>query len=149
MTEPLDEIGPVDYLIVEWGAGSAPDGKALPHLVDLVDRGLIRILDLAFVQRALDGTTVVVAIEDFDLDGDPDLAVFVGASSGILDEGDLLAAGEILEPGCAAALLVYENRWALPFAAALRGAGAQLVSRGPILIDDLVEALDELEAAGV
>ncbi len=139
------EMGPVDYIVVEWPEGSPPDGKAFPHLVDLVDRGIIRLLDLAFVQKGRDGNVLAIDISDLDLDGDPDLAVFVGASSGVLDEDDFEEAGKVLEPGVAAAIMLYENRWAAPFATALRQAGARLVASGRIPINELISTLDELE----
>ncbi len=146
MTENDRDIGPIDYLIVEWPAGSPPTGEALPHLLDLVDRGVVRIIDLAFVTKDDDGNVAALDITDLDLDGDPDLAIFVGASSGLIDANDRQEAGEILEPGTSAALLIYENAWAAPFAAALRRTGAQLVARGPVPVDALIATLDELEA---
>jgi hypothetical protein len=91
MTEQLDrdaveEMGPVDYLVVEF-PGSKMTGEGLPLLVDLVDRGIIRILDLVFVKKELDGSVSGLAVADFDADGELDLAVFEGASSGLLDVG--------------------------------------------------------------
>lgn len=139
------EMGPVDYIVVEWPKGSPPDGQAFPHLVDLVDRGIIRLLDLAFVQKDEEGNVIAIDLSDMDLDGDPELAVFVGVSSGLLDEEDVESAGEILEPGVAAAILLYENSWAAPFATALRKAGARLVASGRIPINELIATLDELE----
>jgi hypothetical protein len=141
------EAGPIDYLIVEWPAGTQPTGEAFPHLVDLVDRGLIRILDLAFLHKDADGTVTAVELEDFDLDGNPGLRVFVGASSGLLGQDDYDEAGAAIEPERTAALLVYENAWAAPFATALRRTGAQLVATGRIPVNAIVAALDELEAA--
>jgi hypothetical protein len=141
------EVGPVDYFVVEWPADSPPTGEAFPYLVDLVDRGFIHILDLAFVQKDLNGNVLAMELGDFDLDGNPDLAVFQGASSGLLDEEDKMEAGGILEPGTAAAIMVYENTWAAPFATALRKTGARLVAYGRIPLNDLIQTLDELEAA--
>lgn len=140
-------MGPVDYLIVEWPADSPPQGAAFPYLVDLVDRGIIHILDVALVKKEEDGTILAIDIEDIDGDGVLDIAVFEGASSGLLDEEDKMEAGTALEPGCAAAILVYENTWAAPFATALRKSGAQLVAQGRIPINDIIATLDELEAA--
>jgi len=139
------EMGPVDYIVVEWPKGSPPNGEAFPHLVDLVDRGIIRLLDLAFVQKDEEGNVLAIDLSDMDLDGDPELAVFVGVSSGLLDEEDYENAGEILEPGVAAAILLYENSWAAPFATALRKAGARLVASGRIPINEIISTLDELE----
>jgi hypothetical protein len=147
MSEKEIEIGPIDYLIVEWSAGKQPSGEGMPLLVDLVDRGIIRILDLAFVRKEEDGTIVGLALEDLDLDGEPDIAIFEGATSGLLGDEDYDEAGAALEPGCSAAVLVYENTWAAPFATALRRSGAQVVANGRIPVNDLLAKLDELEAA--
>jgi Family of unknown function (DUF6325) len=141
------ELGPVDYLVVEWPADKPPTGEAFPLLVDLVDRGLIRILDLAFVQKEEGGRVVGLNFGDLDLDGAPELAVFEGASSGLLGEDDYQEAGGALESGSAAAILLYENTWAAPFATALRRSGAQLVAQGRIPVNALIQALDEAEGA--
>jgi Family of unknown function (DUF6325) len=142
------ELGPIDYVVVEWPADKQPTGEAFPHLVDLVDRGLIRVLDLAFVKKGTDGTIVGLDLQDFAVDGDPQLTIFEGASSGLLGDDDREEAGNAIEPGCSAALIVYENTWAAPFATALRHSGAQLVATGRIPVNALISALDELEGAG-
>jgi Family of unknown function (DUF6325) len=137
------EIGPIDYVVVEWPAGKQPTGEGLPMLVDLVDRGVIRVLDLAFVHKEEDGTIVGLALDQ--LGDDPTLTVFEGASSGLLGDDDYEEAGAAIQPGCSAALLVYENTWAAPFATALRRGGARLVATGRIATNELIAALDELE----
>jgi hypothetical protein len=138
------EMGPIDYLLVEW-PGKQPEGEIAPYLVDLVDRGLIRILDLAFLMKGEDGT--VAAVEIADVGGEvAELAIFEGASSGLLDDEDIDEAGSALEPGTSAALLVYENTWAGPFAAAVRRSGGQLVASGRIPVTDVLAALDAVEA---
>jgi hypothetical protein len=137
------ELGPIDYIVVEWPAGKQPTGEAMPHLVDLVERGVIRVLDFAFVQKQDDGR--IVALDLNALDGDASLMVVDGASSGLLSESDYEEAGAAIEPGCAAALLVYENTWAAPFATALRKGGAQLVANGRIPVNAIIAALDEAE----
>jgi hypothetical protein len=138
------EMGPIDYLLVEW-PGKQPEGEIAPYLVDLVDRGLIRILDLAFLMKGEDGT--VAAVEIADVGGEvAELAIFEGASSGLLDDEDIDEAGAALEPGTSAALLVYENTWAGPFAAAVRRSGGQLVASGRIPVTDVLAALDAVEA---
>jgi Family of unknown function (DUF6325) len=142
----LDETGPIDYLVVEF-PGSRMTGEGLPLLVDLVDRGIIRVLDLVFVQRQLDGSVTAIEIKDFDNDGELDLAVFQGASSGLLGQDDIDEAGSVIEPGNSAGILVYENVWAAPFAAALRRGGAQLVASGRIPVQAILAALDAAEAA--
>jgi hypothetical protein len=141
------EVGPVDYLVVEWPAGTQPTGEGLKHLVDLTDRGLIRVLDLAFVRKNEDGTVDGLLVADLDQDGTLDLAEFEGASSGLLSDHDYDEAGAALEPGASAAILIYENRCAAPFAAAVRRSGAELIASGRIPVDALLEALEESEAA--
>lgn len=147
MSTTETELGPIDYLVVEWPAGKQPTGEAFPLLVDLVDRGLIRVLDLAFVRKEEDGTIVGLDLNDLALDGDPQLSVFEGASSGLLGAEDREEAGVALESGCSAALLVYENTWAAPLATAIRRSGAQLVANGRIPINAMIAALDELDEA--
>ena len=139
------EMGPIDYLLVEW-PGRQPEGQIAPHLVDLVDRGLIRILDLAFLAKDEEGTIAALEIADVGGGVAAELAVFEGASSGLLDDEDFEQAGEALEPGTSAALLVYENVWAAPFASAVRRSGGQLVASGRIPIEDVLAALDAVEA---
>lgn len=145
MSNGVGETGPIDYLVVEFpGNGMTGEGFAL--LVDLVDRGIIRILDLVFVTKRDDGSVEGIAIADLDGDGELDLAVFEGASSGLIGQDDLDEASSVIEPGSSAGILVYENVWAAPFAAALRRGGAQLVARGPIPVDAVVAALDASDA---
>lgn len=141
----LDELGPVDYLVIEFPADRQPDGSALPLLRDLVERGIIRVLDLAFARREADGSIVGIDIADVGLRGDVDVTLFAEASSGLVDDADLDEAGSALEPGATAAVLVYENTWAAPFARALRRNGAQLVAGGRIPVQALLATLDTLE----
>jgi hypothetical protein len=147
MSDNEIELGPVDYLIVEWPPGTQPTGEGLKELADLSDAGLIRVLDLAFVQKGEDGSVAGLALMDIDSDGDLDLVEFGGASSGLLGQDDYDEAGGALEPGASAAILLYENRWARPFAAAVRASGAQLVASGRISADDLAVAVETLETA--
>jgi Family of unknown function (DUF6325) len=144
MPDDPHPLGPISYLIVEF-PGSKMTGEGFPALVDLVDRGLIRIIDLLFVTRDQDGTTRRLELRDIDHDGQLDLAVFEGASSGLLDESDVADAGSVIEPGSSAGILVFENRWATDFVQALRRSEAQLVSAGYIPQDALVAALDATE----
>jgi hypothetical protein len=144
-TEEFNEMGPIDYLIVEW-PGRQPTGEAAPYLIDLVDRGLIRILDLVFLKKAEDGSLVKLEIAKI-ADQVTAFADFDGASSGLLSDEDMEEAGSALEPGTSAALLVYENRWAVPFASAVRRSGGQLVATGRIPIQAMLAALDAADAA--
>jgi hypothetical protein len=141
--DELDEMGPIDYVVVEW-PGKQPNGEAAPMLVDLVDRGLIRVLDLVFITKGEDGSVAGLDISDLGSEVE-ELRVFEGASSGLLSDEDTAEAGNALEPGTSAAVLVYENRWAAPFAAAVRRSGGQLVATGRIPVQDLVAALDAAE----
>lgn len=143
--DEFSEMGPIDYLLIEW-PGRQPTGEAAPHLIDLVDRGLIRIIDLAFITKGEDGS--VAALEISDLGGEVEaFAAFEGASSGLLSDDDIGEAAGALEPGTSAALLVFENRWAAPFATALRQSGGQLVASGRIPTQALLAALDAAETA--
>jgi hypothetical protein len=146
MTDVQPTMGPVGFLVVEFSQ-ETPTGRGLPALVDLVDRGLIRVLDLIFVSKAADGTTSLVELTDLDGDGTLDLAMFSGASSGMLDDDDVSSAGDVLEPGTSGAVLLYENRWAVPFVNALRDAGAQLVAAGFVPADELDAWVDVPEVA--
>jgi Family of unknown function (DUF6325) len=137
------EMGPIDYILVEW-PGRQPNGEVAPHLVDLVDRGLIRILDLAFVTKDEDGAVAGIELADLG-DGAAELEVFEGASSGLLTDDDLTEAAAALEPGTSAALLVFENTWAAPFATAVRRSGGQLVASGRIPVQAVLAALDAAE----
>jgi hypothetical protein len=139
------EMGPIDYLVIEW-PDRQPTGEAMPPLVAMVDRGLIRLLDLAFIAKAEDGSVTRVEIGDLGEEAQ-EFAVFVGAESGLLSDEDTDEAAAALEPGASAALLVYENRWAAPFATAVRRGGGQLVASGRIPIQAVISALDAAEAA--
>ncbi|MFD8208897.1 DUF6325 family protein [Streptomyces sp. NPDC059695] len=144
MTEQFDEIGPIDYVVVEF-PGNRMTGEGFPLLVDLVDRGIIRILDLMFIRKDEDGSVTALEIADFDGDGNLDLSVFEGVQSGLLGQDDLEEAAEAVEPGNSAGLLIYENVWAAPFATALRRGGAQLVASGRVPVQALLASLEAAE----
>jgi hypothetical protein len=141
VTDELTDLGPIDYLIVEFPENRMT-GAGLAHLLGLVDRGIIRVLDLVFVRKEPDGSITVLSVADLDGDGTLDLAVFDGASSGLLSRDDIDEAGVVLRAGSTAAVLIYENLWAAPMAAALRRSGAQLVATGRIPWLDIASALD-------
>jgi hypothetical protein len=142
--ESDDVLGPVSYLIAEF-PGNKMTGEGLEILVDLVDRGLVRILDLVFATREEDGSLHTVAMHDLDADGTIDVALFEGVSSGLIDDSDLADAAAAIEPGSSAGILIFENRWATPFVQALRRSGAELVAAGYIPQDALAESLDALD----
>ena len=141
--EQLQEIGPIDYIVLEW-PGRQPKGEVAPLILDLVDRGIIRILDIAFVVKGEDGSTATLEMEEIATFG---FTEFEGASSGLLGDDDLQEAAAALEPGTSAAVLVWENRWAAPVASALRRSGGQLVASGRIPVQAILAALDEVEAS--
>jgi hypothetical protein len=147
MNEPYElAAGPIDYLALELPAARMR-GEGLAAIVDLVDRGIITVLDMRAVTREADGTFTAVAITDLDNDGTLDLAIFDGIESGLLDDDDLRQAAELIEPGKVVALLLYENTWARPFVTAMRQAGADVIASGRIPADEVEAMLDALEAA--
>ena len=144
--DELEEMGPIDYLLIEW-PHPRPSGEIAGMVVDLVDRGLIRVLDLAFVAKGEDDSVSALEISDIGEEVE-ELRIFAGASSGLVSDEDVTEAGSALEPGAVGALLVFENRWAAPFASAVRRSGGQLVASGRIPVQAVLAALDALEGAG-
>ena len=142
-----EELGPIDVVVLAYPAGAPMTGDAVPLFLDLVDRGIIRVFDALFVRKEQDGTFSGFDLADLDQDSVGDLTAFAGASTGLLGDDDVaLAAGEI-ERGTAALLIVYENRWAGPFVAAVRRNGGELIAFERIRTRDLMTALDAAEAA--
>ena len=140
-SDDLDSMGPIDYLIVEF-PGSRMTGDGIPILLDLVERGIVRIMDMAFIQKNTDGTVSALRVADMDAEGAEEFAVFEGVSSGLLGNEELAEAASAIEPGNSAGILVYENLWAAPLAMAWRRGGAQLVAGGRIPVQALLAALD-------
>jgi hypothetical protein len=144
--QDLDEMGPVDYVVLEWPRREQqPVGDVAPLIIDLVERGIIRILDVAFMAKDDDGTIMALDAGAMDRDA-AGFAEFEGASSGLLSDEDLEDAASVLEPGTSAAVLVWENRWAAPVAVAVRKSGGQLVASGRIPIQAILAALEGAEA---
>jgi hypothetical protein len=146
MSDELDTMGPVDYLVVEF-PDARVTGDALARLVDLVDQGTVRILDLVFLRKEADGSVIGLEVADLDGDGELDVRVLEGVGSGLVGRDDMDEAAAVIEPGSAAAIVLYENLWAIPFASALRRAGAELVASGRIPVAALLDSLDAVEAA--
>jgi uncharacterized membrane protein len=144
--EQLEEMGPIDYVVLEWPGELPTAGEVQPLLLDLVDRGIIRILDIAFLTKDEDGSVSALEIGDLKQVAAA-FAEFEGASSGLLGDDDLQEAAAALDPGTSAAVLVWENRWAAPVAAALRRSGGQLVASGRLPVQALMAALDQVEAS--
>jgi hypothetical protein len=141
------ELGPVDIVVIGFPAGAPMTGEAIPLLLDLVDRGIIRVLDVLFVMENEDGTFSGFEAQDLEADRIGDMKVFEGASTGLLGEEDVATAAEAIEPGTAAVVIVYENRWAGPFVAAVRRNGGVLIDNQRIPAQDVIDALDTVEAA--
>lgn len=141
-----DELGPVDIVVIEYPADAPMTGEAVPIFLDLVDRGIIRVLDVLLVRRNEDGTVSGFEAGDLDRDTIGDLKVFEGASSGLLGDDDVATVGEALSPGSAGVMIVYENRWAAPFAAAVRRNGGVLVANHRITAQELMDAMDTADA---
>jgi len=140
--DQLDEMGPIDYVVIEW-PGEQPVGDVVPLIVDAVDRGIIRILDIAILAKGDDGSVAAMDLGDLE---DDSFAQFDGASAGLLGQEDLEEAAAALEPGTSAAVLVWENSWAGPIAAALRRSGGQLVATGRIPVQAILASLDAVDA---
>jgi hypothetical protein len=144
--EQLEELGPIDYVVLEWPGELPSTGEVQPLLLDLVDRGIVRILDIAFVAKDQDGSVSGLELGNLK-QAVAAFAEFEGASSGLLGFEDLQEAAAALEPGTSAAVIVWENRWAAPVAAALRRSGGQLVASGRIPVQAILAALDAVEAS--
>ena len=141
MTANIDELGPVDWIVVEF-PGSKLTGEIAPILKDYVDRGLIRILDLLMLKKDADGTIEGFELSDLD-DGElGGLRTFETEVAMLLSEQDVEDLAVTIEPGSSAAVLVWENVWAAPFGAAVRHAGGQLAASGRIPVQAVLAALE-------
>lgn len=146
MEDKEDEPGPIDVVVIGYPPGAPMTGDAVPKFLDLVDRGIIRVLDARFVQKDADGTVSGFDLADLDQDTAGDLTVFAGATTGLLDDDDVALTAAEIEAGSAAMMIVYENRWAAPFIAAVRRNGGVLIASQRIGVQDLVDAVDATEA---
>ena len=145
--EPIDEFGPVDYLVVEFPAGASHfTGEMAEELAKLAESGTIRILDVLILRKDEDGS--VEAMEIDDLDEVDDLRAIEAEVAEILAEEDVEHLAAAMEPGSVAGVLVWENRWAAPFASAARRSGGQLIASGRIPIQAIVASLEAEEAEG-
>ena len=147
MEANIEEMGPVDIVVIGYPADAPMTGEAVPMLLDLVDRGIIRVLDALFVIKEADGTYSGFEATDLEGKGVGDLVAFEGAGSGLLGDDDVATAAEGIEPGTAAVVIVYENRWAAPFAAAVRRNGGIFVDFQRVPVQDLIASLEAAEAA--
>jgi hypothetical protein len=146
MEAHTDELGPIDIVVIAYPADAPMTGEAVPIVLDLIERGIIRVLDVLFVMENEDGTFSGFEAKNLEADRIGDLKVFEGATSGLLGEQDVATASEALEPGSAAVMIVYENRWAAPFAAAVRRNGGVVIDNQRIPVQDVIDTLDAVEA---
>lgn len=137
----VDELGPVDWIVVEF-PGSRFNGKIAPALADLVDRDLIRVLDLLVLKKDSDGTLQAFELSDLEDSELGGLRSHESALAMLLSEDDVTALAAAVEPGSSAAVLVWENKWAAPFGAAVRHSGGQLVASGRIPVQALLAAIE-------
>jgi hypothetical protein len=142
----IDELGPVDYVVVEFPPGQQNfSGEAAEQLLRLHDSGIIRVMDLVVIGKGEDGT--VMAQELGDLDDMGEFARLETELAETLAEEDVLTFGETMQPGSLGAVLVFENLWAAGFASAVRHAGGQLVTQGRIPVQAIIAAVQADEAA--
>jgi hypothetical protein len=147
MEAHTDDFGPIDVVVIGYPAGAPMTGEAVPIFLDLVDRGIIRVLDALFVCKDEHGTYSGFDLADVDEETAGDLTVFAGATAGLLSDDDVALAAAEIEPGSAAVMIVYENRWAAPFISAVRRNGGVLIASERIGVQDIIDALDAVEAA--
>ncbi len=138
-----DVYGPIDFVLVEF-PGDKLTGEAGQAVVDLVESGIIRLYDLIVISKDTDGTMSVLELTEDDAGG---FSVFAGARSGLLGDDDAREAAAAMQPGTVAALIVFENRWAVPFIRGVRNSGGELIASARIPSDDVMAALDALEPA--
>jgi len=143
----VDELGPVDYLVVEF-PGSKFNGEIAPTLVDLIDRGTIRVLDLIMITKEADGSFDAIELGDVEDGALGELNRLETEIAELLSADDVANLAEALEPGSTAGVLVYENLWAAPFASAVRHCGGQLIANGRIPVQALIAAFEADEDGG-
>lgn len=141
------ELGPIDVVVIAFPAGAPMTGEGAAILLDLVERGIIRVFDVMFVVKEADGTFSGFDASELSGRDVGEFAVFEGASSGLLGDEDVAATAGAIEPGTSAVMIVYENRWAAPFVAAVQRIGGEAVAFQRIPVADVIEALDAAEAA--
>jgi hypothetical protein len=146
-TTDIDELGPVDWIVVEF-PGSRFNGEIAPALADLVERDLVRVLDLLILKKDDDGSLEAFELSDLNDDEIGGLREHEAELAMLLSEEDVTSVAAAIEPGSSAAVLVWENKWAAPFGSACRRAGGQLVASGRIPVQALLAAIEADEEEG-
>jgi len=145
----VEELGPIDYLVVEFPAGKAAfTGEMGDKLRSLVEGGIVRVLDLLIITKDEDGSVDAFELDEFEGEQAGELREFGFELADLLSEEDVDNIAAALEPGTVAAALVWENSWAAPFASSIRRSGGQLVASGRIPIQAILAALEADEDAG-
>jgi hypothetical protein len=142
----VDELGPVDWIVVEF-PGSRFNGEIAPALRDLVERDIVRVLDLLVLKKDSDGSLEAFELSDLDETELGELRTYESELAMLLSEDDVTAVAAAVEPGSSAAVLVWENTWAAPFASAVRRSGGQLVASGRIPVQAMLAVLEDDESA--
>lgn len=137
-----DVLAPLAYLAVEFPTGQVTcEGFALVH--DLVERGVIAVLDLEFIAKEADGSVHKVRLDDIEHGADVDITQWQGSYSGLLDQDDIDTVAAVMRPGSLTGALVYENLWAAPLLASMDSNVARLVGSGSVDADDLIQSLND------
>jgi Family of unknown function (DUF6325) len=146
MTDPsLDELGPVDYVVVEFPAGASNfTGEMAAELLALVDSGTIRVIDAMILTKQEDGGVEATELSDVGELGA--LETIEAQLAELLAADDVKHLAAAMEPGTTAGVLIWENLWAAPFAAAARRSGGQLIANGRIPIQAIVASIEADEA---
>ena len=146
--EVMDELGPIDYLVIEFPAGKANfSGEMAEKLKALVEGGIVRVLDLLIVTKDADGVVDAFELHEFDNDDAGALRELGAEFAQLLSEDDVGHIAAALEPDTVAAALVWENAWAAPFASSIRRSGGQLVASGRIPTQAILAAVEAGEVA--
>jgi Family of unknown function (DUF6325) len=142
---PETEVrGPIDFVLLEF-TGDRLTGRAAEELVSLVERGIVHVYDVMIVGKDADGTAYAVDLAE-SADQAGGFAELQGARTGILSDEDLAEAAGAMQPGTLAALIVYENTWAIPFIAAALDSGGTMIAGGRIPAEDVMAVLDAMES---
>jgi len=143
----LDDLGPVDYLVVEFPAGETNfTGEIAAELLALVERGLIRVVDVLILAKAEDGSVEAMELSDVGELGE--LEALEAQLAELLAEEDVEHLAAAMEPGSVAGVLIWENLWAAPFASAARRAGGRLIANGRIPIQAIIASIEADETEG-
>lgn len=137
----IRELGPIDYAIFEF-PGNRFNGEIAPNIVDLTDRGIIRILDLVFVKKSEDGSVEALEVTEMDQDEIGSISLYSGDLTELLSHEDIRAVGDVIEPGTSALFAVWENTWAAPLATAILESGGKLADTGRIPVQSVLEAIE-------